>query len=531
MHHTSVMSTSNVPAFLTKLWALVENSNCDDLICWDESGNSFHVYEQARFSKEILPLYFKHSNIASFIRQLNMYGFRKVVHIDTGLKTEKDDVEFQHVYFIKGHEDLLENIKRKISGTSVPLVKSEGPSVFSDVSKVLTDVVVMKGKQDNMSSRLDTVKRENDLLWREVASLRQKHIKQQQIVNKLIQFLVHMVGGNRGLSGMKRKMGMPLMIGGKEEPATKLGKYNKSSKSSQIYSVQSPAEPSSTEFPDKASGVVIHDVTDVVRKGEAQTAKALTTAESRDIVAEASASSSNNVSLAESLSLPEDITSLGSDLLDNMQMFSEGMYPDMTDTIPEMYLSSDLLTTPPTNTAVASPPLSYPVKQVSNSTSVPSQKPPVHALTRQPSVSEMSDHLDDLQLDLEHVKDALSGTQYTVDPSFLLGLFNPESPVTISPDMLFNPESPVTISPEMLFGEIAGITPTKEEDPNRSNYIVGNEVIQYKPSDDAIPDLFDLADLSQAEDDPLSNSTVDTFKLKALQTPYSQVSSDELDID
>ena len=40
-----------------------------------QSGKSFHVFDQGRFAKEILPLYFKHSNIASFIRQLNMCKF------------------------------------------------------------------------------------------------------------------------------------------------------------------------------------------------------------------------------------------------------------------------------------------------------------------------------------------------------------------------------------------------------------------------------------------------------------------------
>lgn len=64
----------------------------------------------------------------------------------------------------------------------------------------------MKGKQENVDSRLTTMKRENEALWREVASLRQKHMKQQQIVNKLIQFLISIVqpNGRAGL-GLKRR--------------------------------------------------------------------------------------------------------------------------------------------------------------------------------------------------------------------------------------------------------------------------------------------------------------------------------------
>ncbi|XP_056300581.1 heat shock factor protein 1 isoform X4 [Pseudoliparis swirei] len=117
----AVLSGSNVPAFLTKLWTLVEdpvpNTVTDPLICWSPSGTSFHVFDQARFSKEVLPKFFKHSNMASFIRQLNMYGFRKVVHIEHGglVKPERDDTEFQHPFFIRGEEHLLENIKRKVT--------------------------------------------------------------------------------------------------------------------------------------------------------------------------------------------------------------------------------------------------------------------------------------------------------------------------------------------------------------------------------------------------------------------------------
>lgn len=70
----------------------------------------------------------------------------------------------------------------------------------------MADVRGMKGKQENVDSRLNTMKRENEALWREVASLRQKHMKQQQIVNKLIQFLISIVqpNGRAGL-GLKRR--------------------------------------------------------------------------------------------------------------------------------------------------------------------------------------------------------------------------------------------------------------------------------------------------------------------------------------
>jgi heat shock transcription factor 1 len=53
------------------------------------------------------------------------------------------------------------------------------------MNKVLADVTSMKGRQDSLDSQLNAMKRENEVLWREVAILREKHRKQQQIVNKV----------------------------------------------------------------------------------------------------------------------------------------------------------------------------------------------------------------------------------------------------------------------------------------------------------------------------------------------------------
>ncbi|XP_023418127.1 heat shock factor protein 1 isoform X5 [Cavia porcellus] len=264
----SAAGPSNVPAFLTKLWTLVSDPDTDALICWSPSGNSFHVFDQGQFAKEVLPKYFKHNNMASFVRQLNMYGFRKVVHIEQGglVKPERDDTEFQHPCFLRGQEQLLENIKRKV--TSVSTLKSEDIKIHQDsVTKLLTDVQLMKGKQECMDSKLLAMKHENEALWREVASLRQKHAQQQKVVNKLIQFLISLVQSNRIL-GVKRKI--PLMLSDSSS-AHSVPKYARQYSLERVhgpgsYSASSSAYSSSSLYaPDSvtSSGPIISDITEL----------------------------------------------------------------------------------------------------------------------------------------------------------------------------------------------------------------------------------------------------------------------------
>ncbi|XP_051519424.1 heat shock factor protein 1 isoform X2 [Myxocyprinus asiaticus] len=268
-----VVTGNNVPAFLTKLWTLVEDPDTDPLICWSPNGNSFHVFDQGKFSKEVLPKYFKHNNMTSFVRQLNMYGFRKVVHIEQGglVKPEQDDTEFQHPYFIRGQEHLLENIKRKV--TTVSNIKHEDLKFSSDdVSKMITDVQLMKGKQESMDSKIGSLKHENEALWREVATMRQKHAQQQKVVNKLIQFLITLARSNRVL-GVKRKI--PLMLNDSSSTHS-MPKYSRQ------YSLESsPAiSPSSTPFTGTSvfnsespvkTGPIISDITELAQSNPVAT--------------------------------------------------------------------------------------------------------------------------------------------------------------------------------------------------------------------------------------------------------------------
>uniref|UniRef100_A0A3Q3MA02 Heat shock transcription factor 4 n=2 Tax=Mastacembelus armatus TaxID=205130 RepID=A0A3Q3MA02_9TELE len=254
---------SNVPAFLTKLWTLVEDPETNHLICWSTTGTSFHVFDQGRFAKEVLPKYFKHNNMASFVRQLNMYGFRKVVNIEqSGLvKPERDDTEFQHLYFLQGHEHMLEHIKRKVS-----IVKSEETKVRQeDLSKLLYEVQLLRTQQDNMECQMQDMKQQNEVLWRELVSLRQNHTQQQKVMNKLIQFLFsQMQSSTSSTVGLKRKLPLMLDEGSPSPPASKFGHSHPVEPMHEPFYIQSPpSDTASCSTSGLTGGPIISDVTDI----------------------------------------------------------------------------------------------------------------------------------------------------------------------------------------------------------------------------------------------------------------------------
>jgi len=55
----------------------------------------------------------------------------------------------------------------------------------SALAQVLADVNNLKSEQTLWNKKLDALKTENETLWRELAIFRQKHRKQEQIINKV----------------------------------------------------------------------------------------------------------------------------------------------------------------------------------------------------------------------------------------------------------------------------------------------------------------------------------------------------------
>ena len=88
----------------------------------------------------------------------------------------------------------------------VPSIKSE------KVTEVLSEVGVLRERQEDLDNKLDNMRSENEALWGEVLSLRQKHHQQQKIVNKLIQFLSALLQP-RGMKRSFETRGFPFPSG------------------------------------------------------------------------------------------------------------------------------------------------------------------------------------------------------------------------------------------------------------------------------------------------------------------------------
>ena len=103
-------------AFIHKLYNMLEDSNIQHLISWSNNNESFVMSPSTDFSK-VLSQYFKHTNISSFVRQLNMYGFHKVSDVFHTGSPESTLWEFKHGNgnFKRGDLAGLRDIKRRAS--------------------------------------------------------------------------------------------------------------------------------------------------------------------------------------------------------------------------------------------------------------------------------------------------------------------------------------------------------------------------------------------------------------------------------
>ncbi|KAL7624291.1 Heat shock transcription factor [Parahypoxylon ruwenzoriense] len=222
-----------IPPFVQKLNSFLEESKNTDLIRWSEKGDSFIVLDEDEFAKTLIPELFKHNNYASFVRQLNMYGFHKKVGLsDNSMKASerknKSPSEYYNPYFKRGHPNLLWLINKPKSGNgkkngkkrdegdgesdeeivatddalghaftqqsaqnrALPAPES-GPLQKKELAVVRDQMTALQQRQKQISEAIQRLRQEHNQLYQQAVMFQNMHDRHENSINAILNFLAN----------------------------------------------------------------------------------------------------------------------------------------------------------------------------------------------------------------------------------------------------------------------------------------------------------------------------------------------------
>ncbi|KAF7503773.1 hypothetical protein GJ744_003265 [Endocarpon pusillum] len=235
-----------IPPFVQKLASFLDDEKNTNLIRWSDDGNSFIVEDEDEFAKKLIPELFKHNNYTSFVRQLNMYGFHKMVGLsDNSMraseKKAKSPSEYSNPYFRRGHPDLLwliqkprntgQGAKGKLAPRRADFDQNEDEieEIFEEIqqhhpqqqqpSKPKQQGRLAIGQGDAtlpseqlIAAMLHRLKREHEQLYGQAANFQDQHSRHENSINAILTFLATVY--NRSLQGHEGVQGIANLFTG-----------------------------------------------------------------------------------------------------------------------------------------------------------------------------------------------------------------------------------------------------------------------------------------------------------------------------
>ncbi|KAF2878088.1 heat shock transcription factor 2, partial [Massariosphaeria phaeospora] len=179
---------------------MLENPTDENVVRWGNDGDSFVVLENEKFTKHILPKHFKHSNFASFVRQLNKYDFHKVRHNneENGQSPYGAGAwEFKHPDFKMNNKDALDNIRRKAPAPRKANQTNEELIIPAQQIDMLSNqLVATQAQLHALETRYGELSIHHSMLLQEVIGIQKTLVNHEHVMQNVMTFL-HNVDAQR----------------------------------------------------------------------------------------------------------------------------------------------------------------------------------------------------------------------------------------------------------------------------------------------------------------------------------------------
>ncbi|PYH46836.1 putative stress response transcription factor SrrA/Skn7 [Aspergillus saccharolyticus JOP 1030-1] len=179
---------------------MLEDPSYAEIVRWGDEGDSFVVLECEKFTKTILPKHFKHSNFASFVRQLNKYDFHKVRqnNEENGQSPYGANAwEFKHPEFRANSKESLDNIRRKAPAPRKQTQSTDDAVPTQQIDLLNQQIVAQQQQIQHLSDRYAQLTVDHQLMLQEVMRVQKTVLNHESVIHQVMNYLLSVDASRR----------------------------------------------------------------------------------------------------------------------------------------------------------------------------------------------------------------------------------------------------------------------------------------------------------------------------------------------